>query len=303
MVDLLLYEGMTVKTPLTLRAPNGLERTYTISVSREPAPSRIGRRILEVTMDGLRLSRMVATSLSNSQAGISADAEITVRYHDTGEVIYQDTAPTTTERTRQETQVSLSYRSQFIDMDMSKYLDVDIVIPTSDGRFLHHNSVVFADGSLDIRPGFMVLSERPVMDWPEMGTPRPVSPRVRYEVSPESVRRISALGDDFRLNEQGEFDITLELIDLESGESLGTEVLPAKPGSVHGRGIDFADGIELPEGAPIGYVLTAWTLDGRTLRDHGAVVVRTLTTFENGEWEYADLQVEAVLELVEHPEK
>ena len=76
-------------------------------------------------------------------------------------------------------------------------------------------------------------------------------------------------------------------------------MLPAKPSSVHGRGIEFANGIELPEGAKIGYVLTALTRDGRLLRAHGATEVRTLETFDNGEWEYASLFVEAALELID----
>jgi len=298
-IDILLYAGVTVKTPITLRAPNGLERVYTVAVERPETPSRIGRRILEVTMDELRLSRMVASSLGSARENLDADARIRVLYHDDGEIIYEDFAPVTTESARSDVLVSMSYRSQFIDMDLGRYLDIEIAIPTSSGRYIHYNTVVFADGSLDIRPDFLVLSERSKMDWPEPGTPRPITARVLYETSAEARNRITALGDGFNVSSQGEYEITLELVNLATGQSLGSEVLPAKPGSVHGRGIEFANGIELPEGARIGYVLTALTRDGRLLRDHGAVDVRTLETFENGEWEYAELFVEAVLELIE----
>ncbi len=298
-IDILLYEGVTVKTPITLRAPNGLERVYTVSVERPKTPSRIGRRILEVTMDELRLSRMVASSLNTNRSNLNAEATISVRYHDDGEILYEDVAPITTEKARQDVLVSMSYRSQFIDMDLGRYLDIEISIPTTAGRYLHYNTVVFADDSLDIRPDFMALSDRSKMDWPQAGTPRPIAARVLYQTSNEARNRIAALGDAFDVNSQGEFEITLELIDLATGRSLGSEVLPAKPGSVHGRAIEFANGIELPEGARVGYVLTARTVDDRLLRAHGALDVRTLETFENGEWEYASLFIEAVLELVE----
>jgi len=284
-IDILLYEGVTVKTPITLRAPNGLERVYTIAVERPEIPSRIGRRILEVTMDELRLSRRVASSLNTNRSDLDAEATITVRYYGEEEVIYEDFARITTEKARQDILVSMSYRSGFIDMDLGRYLDIEVAIPTTAGRYLHYNTVAFADGSLDIRPDFLALSDRSRMDWPQAGTPRPVTARVLYETSAEARNQIAALGDGFRVDSQGEFEITLELTDLATGLSLGSEVLPAKPGSLHGRGIEFANGIELPEGAKIGYVLTALTRDGRLLRAHGATEVRTLETFDNGEWE------------------
>ena len=298
-IDILLYEGVTVKTIITLKAPNDLERVYTIGVARPETPSRIGRRILEVNMDGLRLSRQVASSLNSNNANLDAEAKIEVRYHDDGEIIYEDSAPVTTEKARQDVLVSMRYRSQFIDVDLGRYLDIEVSIPTTAGRYLHYNTVVFADDSLDIRPDFMALSDSARMDWPQAGTPRPVTARVLYQTSDETRNRIASLGDAFRLDSQGEFEITLELIDLATGRSLGIEMLPAKPASVHGRGIEFANGIELPEGAKVGYVLTAQTRDGRLLRVHGATQVRTLETFDNGEWEYASLFVDAVLELIE----
>ncbi|MCK4515076.1 MAG: cadherin-like beta sandwich domain-containing protein, partial [Spirochaetaceae bacterium] len=298
-IDILLYEGVTVKTPITLRAPNGLERMYTVSVERPEIPSRIGRRILEVTMDELRLSRMVASSLNTGRANLEAEATIRVRYYGEEKVIYEDFARITTEKANQNILISMSYRSGFIDVDLGRYLDIEVAIPTSAGRYLHYNTVAFADGSLDIRPDFMVLSDRPIMDWPQAGTPRPITARVLYQTSNEARNRIAELGDAFNVNSRGEFEITIELIDLATGQSLGSEVLPAKPGSVHGRGIEFANGMELPEGAKIGYLLTARTVEDRLLRAHGAVDVRTLETFENGEWEYASLFIEAVLELVE----
>ena len=144
------------------------------------------------------------------------------------------------------------------------------------------------------------MSDQPRLGWPQAGVLRPVTAQVLYETSDEARNRIAALGDAFRVDNQGEFEITLELFNLATGGSLGSEVLPAKPGSVHGRAIEFANGIELPEGAVVGYVLTAETRDGRLLRAHGATEVRTLETFENGEWEYASLFVEAVLELIEN---
>ncbi|MEE8441387.1 MAG: cadherin-like beta sandwich domain-containing protein, partial [Spirochaetia bacterium] len=301
LIDILLYEGVTVTTPITLRAPNGLERVYTISVERPEIPSPIGRRILEVTMDELRLSRMVASSLGNARENLEADARIRVRYQGDEEIIYEDFAPVTTEKARTDVLVSMSYRSGFIDVDLGRYLDIEVAIPTSAGRFIHYNTVTFADGSLDIRPDFLTLSDRSRMDWPQAGIPRPVAAQVLYQVSAEARNRMAELGDAFRVDNEGEFEITLELTDLATGRSLGSELLPAKPASVHGRGIEFANGIELPEGAQIGYVLTALTRDGRLLRDHGAVDVRTLETFENGDWEYASLFVEAVLELIEGP--
>ncbi|MEE8441977.1 MAG: cadherin-like beta sandwich domain-containing protein, partial [Spirochaetia bacterium] len=300
-IDILLYEGVTVKTPITLRAPNGLERVYTIAVNRPAIPSRIGRRILEVTMDELRLSRMVASSLNTTRANLDADAIIRVRYHGEEEVVYEDFARITTEKAQQDVLISMSYRSGFIDVDLGRYLDIEVAIPTSADRYLHYNTVAFADGSLDIRPDFLTLSDRPRMDWPQAGIPRPVAAQVLYQVSAEARNRMAELGDAFRVSDQGEFEITLELTDLSTGRSLGSEVLPAKPASVHGRAIEFANGIELPEGAKIGYVLTARTVDDRLLRAHGAIEVRTLETFENGEWEYASLFVEAVLELIEGP--
>lgn len=250
-------------------------------------------------MDELRLSRMVASSLNTNRSDLDAEATITVRYYGEEEVIYEDFARITTEKARQDILVSMSYRSGFIDMDLGRYLDIEVAIPTTAGRYLHYNTVAFADGSLDIRPDFLALSDRSRMDWPQAGTSRPVTARVLYETSAEARNQIAALGDGFRVDSQGEFEITLELTDLATGLSLGSEVLPAKPGSVHGRGIEFANGIELPEGAKIGYVLTALTRDGRLLRAHGATEVRTLETFDNGEWEYASLFVEAALELID----
>jgi cadherin-like protein len=298
-IDILLYEGVTVKTVITLTGPNDLERVYTIGVERPKAPTPIGRRILQVTMDNLRLSRQIASSLNSNRSNLDAEARIEVRYHDDGEILYEDSAPVTTEKARQDVLVSMSYRSQFIDVDLGQYLDIEISIPTTAGRYLHYNTVVFANDSLDIRPDFMALSESPRMDWPQAGTPRPVTARVLYQASDAARNRMSALGDSFILDSQGEFEITLELIDLATGRSLGSEILPAKPGSVHGRGIEFANGIDLPEGARVGYILTAQTRAGRLLRAHGSTEVRTLETFDNGEWEFASLFVEAALELVE----
>jgi hypothetical protein len=299
LIDVLLFEGVTTKTPIRVRAPSGLEKTYTVTIDRPELPSRIGRRILQVEMDELQLSRQIASNLNSNRTDLRAAATIRVRYAGENEVIYEDTTPVVTEKSRQDILVTASYRSDFIDLDLGRYIDVEIAIPTTAGRYLHYNEVVYADGPMEIRPPFLVLSDKPDVIWPEPGTPRPVSARVLYQTSQQAQNRISQLGDAFRLNNAGEYQIDLELINLETGESLGRETLLAKPGSIHGRGITFADGIELPEGARIGYVLTAETRDGRLLRDHGVTVVRTTETFDDGEWEYASLSVEAEMKLVE----
>lgn len=298
-VEVLLFAGVTVKTNIAVKAPNGIEKGYTVSLERPQPQSRAGRRILQVDMDDLVLSRSLASNLNASRANLEPEARIRVRYHGEKEVIYEGRAPVVTERSRQDILVSMSFRSDFIDVDLGRYLDVEIAIPTTAGRYLHYNEVVHADSPLEIRPPFLVLSDKPEVFWPEPGAPRPVSATVFYETSSRTQSRVAEFGDAFRLNNAGEYEIELELINLETGETLGSETLPAKPGSVHGRGVNFVSALDLPEGARIGYVLTARTRDDRLLRDHGAAVVRTVETFDTGDWEYASLVIEAEMELIE----
>jgi len=298
-MDVLLYEGVTAKTPIRLTAPNGLERVYTIAVSRAETPSRIGRRILEIGMDRLQLPRREAASLNTSRADLETKARIRLRYHGEPEVIFEDVTPFNTERAQSNLLVTMSYRSNFIDLDLGKYVDLEVSVGVSGGRYLTYNTVLFANGDLDVRPQFMFLDDKAEMDWPAPGTIRPVSGRVLYELSADARDRIESLGDGFELNAAGEFETVLKIVDLETGELLGTEILPTKPGSIHGRGIPSIEGIELPEGERVGYVLTARTRDGRLLRDHGVATVRTVETFDNGEWDFASLSIEAELNLVD----
>jgi hypothetical protein len=298
-IDLLAFPGATAKTPVTLTAPNDLERVYTFAISRPETPSRIGRRILELSMDDVRLPRREAASLNSGRADLDTEARIRIRYHGESDVIFEDFTPVSTERSQSNVLVSMNYRSDFIDLDLGRYLDLEVSVAVSGGRYLAYNTVLFADGNLDVRPRFMILDEIATMNWPEPGTLRPVTGRVMYQLSSDARNEITALGDEFVLNNDGEFETTLRVLNLETGAVLGTEVLPTKPGSIHGRGIPSIDGLELPEEGVVGYVLTAETRDGRLLRDHGAVTVRTVETFDNGEWEFAGIYIEAELEIVD----
>ena len=69
----------------------------------------------------------------------------------------------------------------------------------------------------------------------------------------------------------------MEITDPKTGKVLGKDVTGQKPGAPRGRTYLFSAPMSLPEGATVGFTLTAQAKSGKAWQVAGTTVVRTVS--------------------------
>ena len=89
--------------------------------------------------------------------------------------------------------------------------------------------------------------------------------------------------EDFQKNGKGEYGINIEITDAKTGRSYGKDTVWRKPGLARGQALRFTGAMSVPEGAEVGYALTAQAKNGRTWSATGqAQVWTTRLRYEGG---------------------
>ncbi len=244
-------------------------------VVRPPAAPPTVTTVVRVQTRNLRLEAREAGELSKGKERITDQARITIRSYRTDQVLASQTVPI---QVRQQGNsapgITLAWASAGISVPADRFLEVEIAIPTSGGRFLHYTEAVAAAEEIVLEIPFLLLSGDPRVRWPETGTPVPVTASF-FMIPPGQADKSGGQGVEFAANERGEQGVTLELTEPATGRKLFRDTVWTKPGVRRGQGIEIGSGVRIAEGAPVSYLLDAKMKNGRSWQTSGSTLVRT----------------------------
>jgi hypothetical protein len=261
-------------------AESGAVSRTTLRVSREGSssgtPQPAGNDSVRVMARSLLLEKREATALVDRGETIGSQARITVRPYRSNDVVVQETVPVTARASSGSWAISLDYRSAGVALDRSRLVEVEVMIPTNGKDSLIYAEVLQPDSALQVEVPFFVLTDRPRSAWPAVGSTVKVAGYVSLLQPGKSGPR-PADGEAFTLDAKGEYAITVEIKDPKSGRVLGKDTIGQKPGAPRGRTHLFTAPMSLPEGATVGFTLTATAKSGKVWQVSGTTVVRTVT--------------------------
>jgi hypothetical protein len=278
--------GRTVAVPagtaknviVDVTAENGAASRYTLRVAREgstPVQPPSGSDIVIVTARNLQLDKREAMALVDRGETIGNQAKIAVRYNRSNEAISQETVPVTVRAQGGSWAIALEYRSSSVSLDRNKLVEVEVAIPTSGKDSLLYAEVQQADDNVRIDVPFLLLTDRPRVAWPAVDAPVKVAGYVSMLQPGKAAAERPAEREDFEKNDKGDYGITVEITDPKSGKPYGKDTIWAKPDAPRGRTYYFSAPMSLPEGATVGYTLTAKAKNGRLWQAAGTTLVRT----------------------------
>lgn len=259
-------------------AENGASSRYTLRMAREgstPAQPPSGGDGVVVSARSLQLDKREATALVDRGETIGNQAKVAVRYYRTNETISQETVPVTVRAQGGSWAVSLEYRSPSLSLDRNRLVEVEVAIPTNGPDSLMYAEVQQADNAVRVDVPFFILSDRSRVAWPAVGAPVKVVGYVSMLQPGKAAAERPADRADFEKNDKGDYGITVEITDPKSGKPYGKDTIWAKPGAPRGRVYYFGAPMSLPEGATVGYSLTAKAKNGKIWQVAGTTVVRT----------------------------
>jgi hypothetical protein len=278
--------GRTVAVPagaaknviVDVTAENGAATRYTLRAAREgstPAQPPSGGDSVVVTARNAQLDKREAVALVDRGETIGNQARIAIRYYRTNEAISQETIPVMVRAQGGSWAISFEYRSPGVSLDRNRLIEVEVAIPTSGKDSLQYAEVQQADDNVRVDVPFFLLTDKPRAVWPAVGAPVKVVGYVSMIQPGKAAAERSADREDFEKNDKGDYGITVEITDPKSGKPYGKDTIYAKPGAPRGRTYYFSAPMSLPEGATVGYTLTARARNGKIWQVTGTTVVRT----------------------------
>jgi hypothetical protein len=278
--------GRTVAVPagaaknviVDVTAENGAASRYMLRVAREgstPVQPPSGGDSVVVTARNAQLDKREAMALVDRGETIGNQAKIAIRYYRSNETIGQETVPVTVRAQGGSWAISLEYRSPGVSLDRNRLIEVEVAIPTSGKDSLQYAEVQQADDNVRVDVPFFLLTDKPRVVWPAVGAPVKVVGYVSMIQPGKAAAERSADREDFEKNDKGDYGIAVEITDPKSGKPYGKDTIYAKPGAPRGRTYYFSAPMSLPEGATVGYTLTARAKNGKIWQVSGTTVVRT----------------------------
>ncbi len=236
-----------------------------------PPPAETGRDRITVTARNLKLPGPTVSALSSNGDQIGTQAQVTVRYYRTNEVIAQFTAPVEAKRQGADRLVALSARSDAVSLNRDRLVEVETVIRTVAGHFLSYTEAQAADDEVNVDIPFLVFGDNPRLSWPPIGSPTTVT---GYLSRMPRGRERAADKEDFDRNDKGEYAISVQIVDERTRAPYGADTVFSRPG----RGRDkatFGKAIQVPEGAVVRYLLSAKSKNGKVWTASGVTQVWT----------------------------
>lgn len=265
-------------------AQNGTVVRYTLRVTREAAapvpastaepaaspalsmPPDAGADHVVVVARGLKLGSREAAAMAAAGDQPGPEARITVRSYRTQTVLTRYPGRVEPAAQGKEMVIALNARSNGVSLARDRLVEVEIVIPTTTGKFLFYTEAQPASAEVHIEVPFLLYGDKPGAAWPAPGSMVPVGGAVS-SLPPGKER--AGDKEDFPKNPKGAFTITVQLADAGSGKPYGTASVTGTYGPQRDRVLSFDKPILVPEGATVKYLLSAtakngkvWTADG-----------------------------------------
>ncbi len=284
--------GQTRTVLIDVTAQNGATNRYTLRIAGEQvaanlpgagkggavtplSPAAAGSDRVLVTADNLRLQPREASALKGAGDTVGTSARITVRYYRTSSMITQYTVPVVVKQQEGTPTVSLDYRSSGVTLDRSRLVEVETAIPTTKGHFLFYTEAQAAGAEVSVELPFLLYGDDPLVHWPPIGTPVQVGGYLST-LPLTSDRAVDK--EDFDKNAKGEYSISVDIADAGSGQSYGSTTVLTKAGEGRDRALAFGQGMRVPEGATVTYVLSAKAKNGKTWKANATTQVWTTQT-------------------------
>jgi hypothetical protein len=291
-----LQPGRTRIVVIDVTAQNGTKLRYTLRVMRDTAGAAIppggaqpgegqqggsgstqppaggGRDRVVVTAKNLKLPAATLSALASNGDQIGKQAQVSVRYYRTNEVIAQFTAPVEMKRQGVNRFLTLSARSDAVSLDRDRLVEVETAIKTVAGHFLSYTEAQAADEQVRVDVPFFVFGDSPRLSWPPIGSPTTLS----GYLSRLPLNRDRAVDkEDFDKNDKGEFAISVQIVDERTHASYGADAAFSRPGRGRDKPLTFGKAIQVPEGARVRYLLTVKTKNGKMWSASGVTEVWT----------------------------
>jgi hypothetical protein len=237
-------------------------------------PTLVGAHVT-VLARNLRLEDREQAALMSVRDRIGPQAQITVRYYRSQEVLAQDAVPISARQQGKNWAVSLQYASAGLTLDSTRLVEIETAIQTSSGASLHYTEAQPAAEEMTLELPFLLYDRDPGVQWPPVGSRVQVQGYVSVLPPGQSREQRGTDRADFPRNDKGEFGITVELYDSSSGRLLAKDTVWNRPGLPRGQRFGFSQAIELNEGSTVRYVLTARERNGRVWQSSGTTTVWT----------------------------
>lgn len=291
-----LQPGVTRIVVIDVTAQNGTRLRYTLRVTREnagaaippggaqpgqgqpggsgstPPPAESGRDRIVVTARNLKLPAPTVTTLASNGDQIGKQAQVTVRYYRTNEVITQYSAPVEAKRQGLSRFLTLSARSDAVSLNRDRMVEVETVIRTVAGHFLSYTEAQAADDEVRVDIPFFVFVDNPRLSWPPIGSPTTVTGYL-WRTPPGKDRAVDR--EDFDKNDKGEYAISVQIVDERTHAPYGADTVFSRPGQDRDKPLAFGKAIQVPEGAHVRYLLSAKSKNGKVWSASGVTQVWT----------------------------
>jgi hypothetical protein len=292
-----LQPGVARVVLIDVTAQNGSTLRYTVRLTRDnagpptspggaqggegqaaggttPPPAESAHDRVVVTAKGLKLPAATVSALTANGDQIGKQAQITVRYYRTSEVIAQFTAPVEVKRQGVNRLLTLSARSEAVSLNRDRLVEVETGIRTVAGHFLSYTEAQAADDEVRVDIPFLVFGDSPQVSWPPVGSLTDVT---GYLLRTPPGRDRAADKEDFDKNSKGEYAISVQIVDALSRAVYGTDTVLSRPGRQRNAPFAFGKAIQVPEGARVRYFLSVKTKNGKEWKASGVTQVWTTT--------------------------
>ena len=203
---------------------------------------------------------------------VGGQARITVRYYRSSQVITQYAVPVDARKQGNAVSVTFSYRSNGVNLDRNRLVEVETAIATSKGSYLFYTEAMAAGPEVEVEVPFLLYGNDPQVRWPALGSSVQVG---GYLSKIPLTKTRAADSEDFSKNGKNEYTITVQILNAQSGASYGTDSVTTKPGEGRNRTLTFSNALQVPEGATVRYILSAQAKNGRTWSAAGTTTVWT----------------------------
>lgn len=276
--------GTSQNVVIDVTAESGAVARTTLRVARAGTPAvkpPAGKDNVRVMARNLLLDKREATALVDRGETIGSQAKVSVRYYRSNEVVLQDTVPVTVRASSGSWAISLDYRSAGVTLAAGRMIEVEVLIPTNGKDSLLYAEAQQADSVVQVEVPFFLLTDRQRVAWPAVGSDVKVAGYVSM-LAPGKAGARPADAESFEIDAKGEYGMALEVTDPKTGKLLGKHTIGARPGAPRGRTYVFSAPMSLPEGATVGFTLTARAKSGKVWQVTGTTVVRTVALDYNG---------------------
>jgi len=243
-----------------------------VTVPSAQPPAEAGHDRVTVTARNLKLPAPTLAALASNGDQVGRQAQVSVRYYRTNEVIAQFTAPVEVRLQGLNLVLTLSARSDAVSLNRDRLVEVETVIRTVAGHFLSYTEAQAADDEVRVDIPFLVFGDNPRLSWPPIGSPTTVTGYLS-RTPPGKDRAVDK--EDFDKNDKGEYAISVQIVDERTHAAYGTDTVFSRPGRERDKALTFGKAIQVPEGAIVRYLLSAKSKKGKVWTASGVTQVWT----------------------------